>query len=75
MAKAKITLIRWSATVRYRAAAGTFSITHEMGELYELHGLVERSHPWWAIDGIDVRFIGTVPVEAQAHTLEEARAL
>lgn len=65
-------LVRWIATVHYRAAAGLIDVQHDLTEIEELQDLVERGPHWDTIDRIEiVRADGA----DRALTVEEAERL
>jgi hypothetical protein len=64
--------MRWQATVIYRTDEGRSSVLRDMGELSELHGIIEGGPHWDTIVKIEiVRINGT----SKTLTVEEAGKL
>lgn len=47
-------LKRWSATIFFRTETGLIDVIHELEELEELQGLVERGPNWDTIEKIEI---------------------
>ena len=47
-------IVRWIATVNYRANTGLVDVQHDISELYELQDLIERGPHWDTIESITV---------------------
>lgn len=57
---------RWAVTINYLTASGVLDVRHEVEEIEDVHGLVERGPDWNAIDSIVItlqRTTGRLTVE------------
>lgn len=61
---------RWRAIITYRAKNGLIGVEHDIEELEELQGLVERGPDWRSIERIEIkleRFDRKLTVEEAAE--------
>jgi hypothetical protein len=66
-------MIRWHATIVYRTDSGLNPVEHDLSELQEIQGLVERGPHWDTIDAIAILRVNHVTGEAL--TVEQAAKL
>lgn len=63
-----ITLYRWVAKIIYRRDTGNEERLVSFEELYELHDIIEGGPDFYAIESIEIRTNGRVPLT----TIEQA---
>lgn len=68
-----MTLIRWQATVHYRADNGIIDVAHDLAEIGDLHDLVERGPHWDTIT--EIKIVRVNHCSDQTLTIEQAEKL
>lgn len=64
---------RWKATIKYRSDAGLIEETHRLGEMYEIHDIVEAGPHWDCL--IELRVERINHSVSPTLTIETAAAL